>query len=179
MNREQKEQSVEELKGLFSSASAGVLVDYQGLSANDLVELRKKLNETQSSMKVLKNTLARIAVKDTPYAELQAQFVRARAMVFSDNPVEQAAVMADQQDRTIIAPQVILKPQAGFEIEMVGRFVQQQQVGLGEQQRCQRYPHAPATRKFTARLLLTLLGKSKPGKKAGGPRRRALRPFVV
>ena len=93
MNREQKEQSVEELKGLFSSASAGVLVDYQGLSANDLVELRKKLNETQSSMKVLKNTLARIAVKDTPYAELQAQFVRARAMVFSDNPVEQAKVV--------------------------------------------------------------------------------------
>ena len=44
MNREQKEQSVEELRGLFSSASAGVLVDYQGLSANDLVELRKKLN---------------------------------------------------------------------------------------------------------------------------------------
>ena len=95
MNREQKEQSVEELKGLFSSASAGVLVDYQGLSANDLVELRKKLNETQSSMKVLKNTLARIAVKDTPYAELQAQFVRARAMVFSDNPVEQAKVLTE------------------------------------------------------------------------------------
>ena len=102
MNREQKEQSVEELKGLFSSASAGVLVDYQGLSANDLVELRKKLNETQSSMKVLKNTLARIAVKDTPYAELQEQFVRTRAMVFrrassssqtavSSAPIPQAA----------------------------------------------------------------------------------------
>ncbi len=98
MNRDQKEQSVEELKGLFSSASAGVLVDYQGLSANDLVELRKKLNETQSSMKVLKNTLARIAVKDTPYAELQAQFVRARAMVFSDNPVEQAKVLTEYAD---------------------------------------------------------------------------------
>jgi len=98
MNRDQKEQSVEELKGLFSSASAGVLVDYQGLSANEFVELRKKLNETQSSMKVLKNTLARIAVKDTPYAELQAQFVRTRAMVFSENPVEQAKVLTEYAD---------------------------------------------------------------------------------
>ena len=112
-------------------------------------------------------------------AGIEGQLAAFQVKNFADNPVEQAAVMADQQDRTVIAPQVILKPQAGFEIEMVGRFVQQQQVGLGEQQRCQRYPHAPAARKFIARLLLILLGKSKPGKKAGGPRRRALRPFVV
>ena len=99
MNRDQKEQFVEELKGLFAKAPAGVLVDYQGLSANDLVGLRKKLREVQSSMKVLKNTLARIAVKDTPYAELQEQFVRTRAMVFSENPVEQAKVLTEYADK--------------------------------------------------------------------------------
>ena len=65
--------------------------------------------------------------------------------------VEQLAVVADQDKAVAIAAQIALEPQRGFEVEMVGRLVEQQQVGLGEQHRRQRHPHAPAARQFVDR----------------------------
>ena len=74
MERSQKEAQVSELRSIFNSMSAGVLVDYRGIEANQVVELRKKLNDASSTMKVIKNSLARIAAEDTPFAELADQF---------------------------------------------------------------------------------------------------------
>ena len=54
--------------------------------------------------------------------------------------------MADQQQGLRIAPEVVLEPQARLEVEVVGRLVQQQQVGLGEQHGGERHAHAPAAR---------------------------------
>ena len=77
--------------------TAGVLVDYRGIEANQIVELRKKLNGSSSTMKVIKNSLARIASNDTPFAELADQFTKTRAIVYSDgDPVEQAKVLSEQ-----------------------------------------------------------------------------------
>jgi large subunit ribosomal protein L10 len=96
MDRSQKEQFLEELRGIFGSATSGVLVDYQGMSAAEVVELRQKLNESASSMKVLKNTLARLAAQDTPFAQLAEQFVQTRALIYSDtDPVGQAKAVTD------------------------------------------------------------------------------------
>ena len=48
-------------------------------------------------MKVIKNSLARIASNDTPFAELADQFTKTRAIVYSDgDPVEQAKVLSEQ-----------------------------------------------------------------------------------
>ena len=50
-----------------------------------------------SSMKVIKNSLARIASNDTPFAELVDQFTKTRAIVYSDrDPVEQAKILSEQ-----------------------------------------------------------------------------------
>jgi large subunit ribosomal protein L10 len=96
MDRSQKEQFLEELRGIFSTSTSGVLVDYQGMSAAEVVELRQKLYEVSSSMKVLKNTLARLAAEDTAFAELSNQFVQTRALIYSDtDPVGQAKVVAE------------------------------------------------------------------------------------
>ena len=70
MERSQKEAQVSELRSIFKNMSAAVLVDYRGIEANQVVELRKKLNDASSTMKVIKNSLARIASEDTPFAEL-------------------------------------------------------------------------------------------------------------
>ncbi len=50
------------------------------------------------------------------------------------HPVQQAPVMADDQDGAVITTEVILQPEGCFEVEMVCRFIKQQQIGLGEQQ---------------------------------------------
>ena len=96
MERSQKEAQVNELRSIFNSMSAGVLVDYRGIEANQVVELRKKLNDASSTMKVIKNSLARIAAKNTPIAELADQFTQTRALVYSDgDAVQQAKVLSE------------------------------------------------------------------------------------
>jgi large subunit ribosomal protein L10 len=80
--------------------SAGVLVDYRGIEANQVVELRKKLNDASSTMKVIKNSLARIAAEDTPFAELADQFTQTRALVYCDgDAVQQAKVLSEAAKR--------------------------------------------------------------------------------
>ena len=97
MDRIQKEAQVKELSLIFNKMTAGVLIDYRGIEANQIVELRKKLNGFSSSMKVIKNSLARIASNDTPFSELADQFTKTRAIVYSDgDPVEQAKVLSEQ-----------------------------------------------------------------------------------
>jgi len=97
LDRIQKEAQVKELNSIFNNMTAGVLIDYSGIEANQIVELRKKLNGSSSTMKVIKNSLARIASNDTPFAELADQFTKTRAIVYSDgDPVEQAKVLSEQ-----------------------------------------------------------------------------------
>ena len=61
-----------------------------------------------------------------------------------DGDVEEIAVVGDEDVAEGIVLEVVLKPVAGFEIEMVGGLVEKQQIGLGEQQFGQRDAHLPA-----------------------------------
>jgi large subunit ribosomal protein L10 len=60
------------------------------------VELRKQLNDASSTMKVLKNSLARIAAEETPFSVLADHFTQTRALVYSEgDPVVQAKVLSE------------------------------------------------------------------------------------
>ena len=50
-----------------------------------------------------------------------------------DGDVEKIAVVRDQYESVGIVAQIFFQPVAGFEIEMVGRLVEQQQIGLLQQ----------------------------------------------
>ena len=52
MDRSQKETVVDEIREIFNNAAAGVLVDYRGLEANKIVELRQQLRNSASPLKV-------------------------------------------------------------------------------------------------------------------------------
>jgi hypothetical protein len=100
-----------------------------------------------------------------------------------DHGVEQVAFVTDHDETAAIAPQKRLEPHRGFEIEMVRRLVEQQQLGLGEQQRGERYPHTPAAGERVERLVLRLFRETEAGENARGPRRGAMgvdhrEPFV-
>jgi large subunit ribosomal protein L10 len=96
MDRATKEGLVKEYKDLFSSAITGVLVDYKGLNVEELTQLRKTLHEKQSKLRVLKNSLAKIAIVGTPFEELGDQFVETRALVYSEEDVASPAkIMTD------------------------------------------------------------------------------------
>ena len=65
--------------------------------------------------------------------------------------------MADQQHRAGVAAEVIFEPQARFQVEVIGRLVEQQQIGLDEQERGERDAHAPAAGELAARAGLRSL----------------------
>src|SRR3569623_617002 len=67
-----------------------------------------------------------------------------------DRGVEQIAVMADADDRARIVREMVLEPERAFEIEIVGRLVEQQQLGSGEQRCGQCHAHSPAAGELLA-----------------------------
>jgi large subunit ribosomal protein L10 len=62
---QEKVQTVEDLKARLVGVKAVVLTEYRGLSVQQLGELRKQLRGVAAEYKVIKNRLARIAVKDS------------------------------------------------------------------------------------------------------------------
>ena len=61
-----------------------------------------------------------------------------------DDRVEEEAVVGHQDDGVRIGVQILLEPVARFEVEVIGRLVEQQQVRLAQQQLGERDAHLPA-----------------------------------
>ena len=66
MANAEKTESVEELKERFNGVHTAVLTEYRGLTVRQLSDLRKQLKGAAADYKVVKNRLARIAIKDSP-----------------------------------------------------------------------------------------------------------------
>jgi large subunit ribosomal protein L10 len=74
MNREEKRQAVADLNQEFRAVNSLFLVDYRGLKVVDATELRRKIRGIDGRYLVVKNTLAKRAVLDTPLQELAPHF---------------------------------------------------------------------------------------------------------
>jgi len=94
MDRPQKEQLVAEFKEIFQSSQSGILVNFQGVSVEALTTLRKALFAHGAKLRVVKNSLAKIASQGTSFEGLSGEFVQTRALVYgADDVVAQAKVM--------------------------------------------------------------------------------------
>tara|TARA_Y200000002_G_scaffold179008_1_gene147603 strand:- start:1350 stop:1877 length:528 start_codon:yes stop_codon:yes gene_type:complete len=62
-----KKDKVSELRGVVESSSSVVVAEYRGLTSEKLTELRHTARDKKVFVKVFKNTLARIAVKDSDH----------------------------------------------------------------------------------------------------------------
>ena len=61
MNREEKSATIQEIAAQIEGAEAIFAVDYRGISVPQAAELRGKLRETDSSFRVVKNRLTKLA----------------------------------------------------------------------------------------------------------------------
>ena len=95
LNLEQKQAVVAEVSEHVSRAQAIVVAEYRGLPVGNLTELRKRARASGIYLRVLKNTLARRAVADTPFAGLSDQLVGPLAYGISADPVAVAKVLQD------------------------------------------------------------------------------------
>ena len=87
MLRARKSEIVEHLKGVFSDAGVIVVAHYKGLSVAEVSELRRGMRDAGAAFRVTKNTLARIALADTPYATLDRLFIGPTAIAYSADPI--------------------------------------------------------------------------------------------
>jgi len=72
VGRTEKAATIAELREKLGSARCAVLTDFRGLSVAEITELRSLLRKSAVDYTVVKNTLAKIAVKDTNLAGLEA-----------------------------------------------------------------------------------------------------------
>ena len=73
----EKEAFVASLREKMESSVAGVIVDYKGINVADDTKLRKELREAGVEYFVVKNTMLRLAVKETGLAGLAEGIVEA------------------------------------------------------------------------------------------------------
>ncbi|PSL41312.1 LSU ribosomal protein L10P [Salsuginibacillus halophilus] len=80
---EQKQQVVDEIADKLENTESAVLVDYRGLTVEQINELRNKLRAENVDMKVYKNTLTRRATEKTGLTELDEYLVGPTAIATS------------------------------------------------------------------------------------------------
>lgn len=87
MNREEKAELLSEMNGLISGSEAVVLAHYRGLTVAEMSELRKKARELGADLRVTKNRITRLALKDTPFEGLADLFKGPVIMAYSADPI--------------------------------------------------------------------------------------------
>jgi len=96
LNKQSKEDLVAEFAEKLKVAKAAFLADYRGLSVDQANDLRNKLREVGVEYRVVKNTLLRLAAKDTASACLDEYLIgpTAIALVTAD-PVAPAKALVE------------------------------------------------------------------------------------
>ncbi len=91
---EQKKETVKDIVNNIQNSESVILFQYQGLTVADLSELRKKLRETDATVKVYKNTLLKRAL-DELNLSFEGFLEGPNAILFGKNLLEPIKVIAD------------------------------------------------------------------------------------
>lgn len=96
MANPRNEKSVSELRELLGETNTFFLVDYQGLSAGEIGELRRKVREAGGRILVAKNTLINVVLSERGLTGLDDKLKGPTALVLIDeDPVEPAKALSD------------------------------------------------------------------------------------
>ena len=83
VTRADKEAELQVLESAFRGADSAILIDYKGLNVPQVTELRRQLRSAKASYKVVKNTLARRAIKGTTFQVLEKYFEGTTAVAYT------------------------------------------------------------------------------------------------
>jgi large subunit ribosomal protein L10 len=95
LNLNDKKAVVAEVSAQVANAQTIAVAEYRGIEVGDLTRLRKQARESGVYLRVLKNTLVRRAVADTPFAGLAEHMVGPLIYSVSADPVAAAKVLND------------------------------------------------------------------------------------
>lgn len=96
MNRTEKQTLIDNLHAEFGRSPHAILVDFRGLTVPAVTEFRRKVRQSGSRYRVVKNTLALRALKDTPLEQLGPKFDNTTGVAYTGaDPVALAKVLVD------------------------------------------------------------------------------------
>ena len=96
---EQKKQAVAELAEKMRNASAGVLVNYQGITVEDDTKMRAALRKAGVQYMVVKNSLTGRACDEVGFGEMKQHLVGMTAIAISDDPIAPAKVLKEYSEK--------------------------------------------------------------------------------
>ena len=122
MDRRTKELVAAELREKLRESKMAIIANFSGLSVRKMTELRNALRKSDAEIKVVKNTLLRIASQETPYGTMQEHFKGPLTVTLNRGDIVQATkVLVD-----------FAKKNAEIEIKggmLEGKFLTTEQLG--------------------------------------------------
>ena len=105
MDRAGKTELVTSLHGVFKDAGVVVVAHYAGMTVAQMTDYRRRMADTGAKVKVAKNRLAKLALKDTDAAGIADLFKGATCIAYSKDPISAAKVAvkyAKDNDKLVI-----------------------------------------------------------------------------
>jgi large subunit ribosomal protein L10 len=83
VTRADKEAELAQLESAFKGSESAILIDYKGMNVPQVTELRRQLRAAKAGYKVVKNTIARRALKGTRFESLTEFFEGTTAVAYT------------------------------------------------------------------------------------------------
>src|SRR5260370_36183070 len=94
VTRADKEEELQQIEAAFKGCDSAILVDYKGMNVPQVTELRRQLRSAKAGYRVVKNTIARRALKGTSFEALEKYFEGTTAVAYtSRDPVALAKTL--------------------------------------------------------------------------------------
>ena len=95
MDRTQKEEAVKNLEEIFDGAGSVVMAEYSGMTVAEMEDLRAKLREQGATIRVIKNRLAKIALKGKPFEAAGAMLTGPVAVAWAGDMISAPKVAVE------------------------------------------------------------------------------------
>ena len=95
MNKEKKKIYIKEMTTQFDKFEAVIVAHYQGLTVNQLDELRAKMREHGIIFKITKNRITKLALEKTKCKELSNLFSGPTAVALSEDVITSAKILTN------------------------------------------------------------------------------------
>ena len=93
MNKEQKKQYISDMTNQFEKSEAVIVTHYQGLTMNQLDDLRDRMREHGIQFKITKNRITKLALQKTRCKDLSDLFSGPTAVALSQDAITSAKIL--------------------------------------------------------------------------------------
>ena len=93
MNKEEKKKYISEIKKIFDINDSVLVTHYQGLTVNQLDELRAEMRKHGIMFKITKNRITKLALKDTKCKDIADLFSGPTAVALSKDVISSAKIL--------------------------------------------------------------------------------------